>query len=667
MRVLLFLLFGAMVMPVPGAWSQQVESPAPQNSPQTATPMYTLHSTVREVNLDVVVTDSKGNPVHGLTRNDFSVLDEGNPQTLRGFTEHNGSTAPAEPEFRLPPNTFTNYVPLGNTNASFVILFDSLDSAVEDQQKAFVAANDFLKDLAPGTSVAIFDLHDRMSLVQGFTTDRQVLLYALKDKRTQPRTSPLLGTGNEQWRQQILDEGMMMLGRYLSGFPGRKNLIWFIVNIPGSLNARTDSIQAGAPTGSLPGAEVGVDSSLAASPLSAQTTVEQPVGGYQQGQSIVGSQGTGQNLQQSPAGIQQTIGQVNGNVRPAGNLGQNPFVALTNLIDDSKSISDVLTLSRVVVYTVDPRQMMTPFEQAANPGYLFEQGAMQDVANATGGEAFVNRNGIKSIMQEIVAKGSDYYTLTYSPTNLKWDGSFRKLKVETVSGAGQSAAPHLEYRPGYYAADRVVNKEALASGLANTTNTANDQFLLASEVSSELGKVGLPSSLQKSGLQTSMTMGQIPPTELILNASVRPSLSALKLSKDAAMPEGDYMRDKFKHQPYRMYDVLFATDASRFQLPQSPDGLHHGGVEFVAAVYTDQGDVVNSFKVVISLNLKDDSYRALLKNGMGTKHSIAIPVKGNYVVRLGVHDVNSDRIGALEFPLTAISQGVAGVGQQETP
>jgi hypothetical protein len=67
------------------------------------------------------------------------------------------------------------------------------------------------------------------------------------------------------------------------------------------------------------------------------------------------------------------------------------------------------------------------------------------------------------------------------------------------------------------------------------------------------------------------------------------------------------------------------------------------------------------------LNLREDSYRSLLQNGMGTKHSIAIPIKGNYVVRLGVHDLNSDRVGALQFPLSSVNIGVAGVGQGGTP
>ena len=48
---------------------------------------YTIPVTVRRVVLDVVVTDSHGNPVQGLTKKDFSVLEEKRSQEIRSFEE----------------------------------------------------------------------------------------------------------------------------------------------------------------------------------------------------------------------------------------------------------------------------------------------------------------------------------------------------------------------------------------------------------------------------------------------------------------------------------------------------------------------------------------------------------------------------------------------------
>jgi hypothetical protein len=58
--------------------------------------------------------------------------------------------------------------------------------------------------------------------------------------------------------------------------------------------------------------------------------------------------------------------------------------------------------------------------------------------------------------------GSNYYTLTYTPATLKWDGSIRSSRVTT----GQSGA-QLLYRHGYFADDpqaRVCDRKLEVSG-----------------------------------------------------------------------------------------------------------------------------------------------------------------------------------------------------------
>src|SRR6185312_16359241 len=44
-----------------------------------------IHVDSREVVVDVTVTDGKGVPVQGLTKDDFSVTDEGKPRTITSF------------------------------------------------------------------------------------------------------------------------------------------------------------------------------------------------------------------------------------------------------------------------------------------------------------------------------------------------------------------------------------------------------------------------------------------------------------------------------------------------------------------------------------------------------------------------------------------------------
>src|ERR1017187_8928884 len=69
----------------------------------------TLHVTAREVVVDVMVTDAQGNSVNGLQQSDFSIEENGHPQTIRSFREYTPATQPPEPPFvRLPPGVYTN-------------------------------------------------------------------------------------------------------------------------------------------------------------------------------------------------------------------------------------------------------------------------------------------------------------------------------------------------------------------------------------------------------------------------------------------------------------------------------------------------------------------------------------------------------------------------------
>jgi hypothetical protein len=57
----------------------------PQDASQASVP--TLHVTSREIVVDVMVTDAKGNAVHGLKQTDFSIEENGKPQPIRSFRE----------------------------------------------------------------------------------------------------------------------------------------------------------------------------------------------------------------------------------------------------------------------------------------------------------------------------------------------------------------------------------------------------------------------------------------------------------------------------------------------------------------------------------------------------------------------------------------------------
>ena len=115
-----------------------------------------------------------------------------------------------------------------------------------------------------------------------------------------------------------------------------------------------------------------------------------------------------------------------------------------------------------------------------------------------------------------------------------------------------------------------------------------------------------------------------------------------------------------QNKPFRNYAIVIDADVHRIKLTQSSNGTRHGTVRFVTVVYDSSGEVVNSFERTASLGLDPDPYRKLLESGLPVREEIAVPVKGNYFLRIGVHDVDGDQIGAVEIPVDQIQLGVAG-------
>ena len=73
---------------------------------EPAVPPLVENVDVRVINVDVVVTDRKGNPVRGLTIDDFQVFENGRPVKLTNFYEVISDPEPAQVRTaELPPTT----------------------------------------------------------------------------------------------------------------------------------------------------------------------------------------------------------------------------------------------------------------------------------------------------------------------------------------------------------------------------------------------------------------------------------------------------------------------------------------------------------------------------------------------------------------------------------
>jgi VWFA-related protein len=583
----------------------------------------TLSVTTHEVLLDVVVTDG-GQAVSGLKASDFTVLEDGRLQVVASLAEHGPMTAAMNAQAAshpaLPPNTFTNCIPAANTNAYTVILLDALNTRLDDQMSVRLALIKYLKHMQPGGPVAIFERDTKMHLVQGFTSDPQVLAAAAESERDRPAMPNVVRATREEYLEYRINEvsmGFELLGRYLAAFPGRKNLIWF--------------------TGALP-----------------QTTTLAPMG--------------------------------------------NPFNDEFKLLEgDPHDLTAALTLSRVAVYPIDSRglQAAPQYSAATNrppatganiqfeTGQAFQHLALDSIAESTGGRAYYNSNGLGAKITEIEDNGSIYYTLTYATTNKNWNGELRHIKVELKQAHGK-----LQYRQGYYAVDRTKQEQAELTDIekAQQSDGARDDGQTAVNgtetqagknekaetpkqgiaSTSNASKVGPPSQAgpPKEGFEEAMMLGAVPPTEIVFTAHVSEGGKVEQLRKEDAWPQDNYLAADWKFKPFHTYAVEFTADAKTLQLTKGPDGLRHGSIAFVSVVYDQMAQNVNSRLTTKNLDIDEAQYQDLLLHGLTEHHEIAVPAKGSYFLRLGLHDTVNDRIGSFEVALDQVKPEVVGAVAQ---
>jgi VWFA-related protein len=139
----------------------------PQTAPQ-AIPQQGEVINVQVTNLDVVVTDSKGKRVTGLTKDDFEVIEDGKPQTISNLSEI-GRTANAVTETTQP------------APRRILLIVDNGSIALSARRKVFNATRAALERLLIGPSdrLAIATVSRSLQQRLGWTADKAEVLSVL--------------------------------------------------------------------------------------------------------------------------------------------------------------------------------------------------------------------------------------------------------------------------------------------------------------------------------------------------------------------------------------------------------------------------------------------------------------------------------------------------------
>ncbi|HYM78361.1 MAG TPA: VWA domain-containing protein [Candidatus Dormibacteraeota bacterium] len=233
----------------------------------TDSPSIKIKSAVHLVQVDVIAKDKHGHPVPGLEAKDFRLYDDGKPQTIaRVSVEGDSSRAGGEstvPEAmdRQNPTIFSNTHP-GNA-APTVILFDVLNTPLEDQPSMKKALLRSLNQLKEGTPVALLILGEDLTVVSEFTTSTISLAKAAEGGlhlRPEGLGPPLTArsTGNPIVDKMILKAAtqafrvedherlvrtlavLKLICEQLGRLQGRKSLLW----ISGGLSTLRESADA---------------------------------------------------------------------------------------------------------------------------------------------------------------------------------------------------------------------------------------------------------------------------------------------------------------------------------------------------------------------------------------------------------------------------------------
>lgn len=621
-----FLLLASVVSVVPFSVAQQATAPpqttsGTQSAKAAPTPAETLHTGTQLVLVDVVVRDRAGQAVHGLTRENFVLTEEKKPQAIRNFEEHSSATnqtpGPAMPP--MPPGVFTDYTPVAPNSTLNILLIDALNTPMQDQ--AFVRQQllDYVRHAKPGMRVAIFGLTNRLIMLQGFTADPAVLRAAVEHHLI-ARASTLLddpvsgGSGPEsmsdvmqdaapaagsagaaafaqtvasvqqfeaeekavqtKMRAQYTLDAFNALAHYLSNLPGRKNLIWF--------------------SGSFP-IQVEPDPSL-----------------------------------------------------------NDPFSVLEDSNEELRETTNLLTRAQTAVYPVDARGLMSPpMLDVSQPGskYVrnpsaygadlanFEQSqaqehmTMEQMASDTGGHAFYNTNGLAEAVAKALDEGSNYYTLTYSPADRNWNGTYRNIHVE-LAGAAAAQGLKLEYRHGYYADDP---QKPVKHGQVPTKPAPVAR--------------GLMDHAPEAYTRAALSRGAPAPADILFKVRVVP----LTGKDEDAVAAGNQPDPNGKIKPpYRTFAVDYVALPGDFSMTAQSDGRHTGAVEFTTFVYDTEGRLLNVSSKQVSMNLKPETYKWFESNPVRLQLQVSAPVKQESFLRLIVHDLPTNRYGVVEIPTAEV-------------
>jgi VWFA-related protein len=435
-----FLSIG-MVLLLLCATGVSQEKNQPQSRPSKQEPPAVLKVTTRLVTVDVVARDRHGNPVRDLTVDDFKIVEQAgshkDQQKIASFRLLDRAMAKAPDSERaalqLPAGVYTNLVTTKSLSAPpTILLVDGLNTDATTQVQVRQKMVKLLASSPSDVPMAVFLLGRELRLLQNFTTDPKLLHAAAeralsleatnlqsKDARDDtmshsslleqmagaegqsdvPGEPPPAGSNSnallamralqlqrferEQYaestdiRVKLTFDALRVIARHVSGYPGRKNLIWLSSAFPLAITPDANLTMVARFSGMR---NYGAEMTAVASALTDAQIAVYPV---------------------DPRGMEtQAL------FDPESRGKTNPF-------------SEGATLNR-----------------ESNVRFTTQE-SMKNLADETGGKVCLNNNDLSECVKRAIDDSSSYYELSYYPTDRNWHGEFRRITVKTARSGVQ--------------------------------------------------------------------------------------------------------------------------------------------------------------------------------------------------------------------------------------